>query len=78
MKSRKMNFLVCVLSLLVIFTGCGKEVDLKALSYKNDFKYDSYDNKGYLIGDYKINKSHSIIEDVCEQLRVEYTRLKKN
>lgn len=41
MKSRKMHFLVCLLSLLVIFTGCGKEVDLQALSYKNDFKYDS-------------------------------------
>lgn len=49
-----------------------------ALQNANDFKYDSYDNKGYLIGDYKINKSHSIIEDVCEQLGVEYTRWKKN
>ena len=61
MKNRRKTFLVGLLSLLVIFTGCGKEVDLQALSYKDDFKYDgeSQSNKLSMItaGDALIHSS---------------------
>lgn len=39
---------------------------------------ESYDKKGYTLNDFAENERHSIIEDVCEQLGVEYKRWKKN
>lgn len=39
MKNNKINFLVGLLILLVIFTGCDQKKDLAELNYKNDFKY---------------------------------------
>lgn len=39
---------------------------------------ESYDKKGYTLNDYEENRQHSQIEDICEQLGVEYTRWKKN
>ena len=39
---------------------------------------DSYDKKGYTLNGFAENNQHSIIEDICEQLGVEYTRWKKN
>ena len=40
-------------------------------------RYDSFDAKGYTMNDYAINIRHSIIEDICEGLGVEYTRWEK-
>ena len=40
--------------------------------------YDSFDTKGYSIDDYAKNIRHSIIEDICEMLGVEYKRWKKH
>ncbi len=39
---------------------------------------ESYDKKGYTLNDFAENEQHSMIEDICEQLGVEYTRWKKN
>lgn len=44
----------------------------------NELKHESYDKKGYSLSDFAENEQHSMIEDICEQLGVEYTRWKKN
>ncbi len=45
MKYKKSSLFILFLCSLLIITGCGKEVDLQALSYKNDFKYASEEQK---------------------------------
>lgn len=49
-----------------------------AVSNANVLKHDSYDKKGYTLNNFAENEQHSIIEDICEQLGVEYTRWKKD
>lgn len=49
-----------------------------ARAFADVLKYDSYDKKGYTANDFKENFQHSLIEDICEQLGVEYKRWKKN
>lgn len=49
-----------------------------AIGAAKDAKYPSFDSKGYTMNDFAENQEHSIIEDVCEMLGVEYTRWKKN
>ncbi len=39
---------------------------------------DSFNSKGYTLNDYAENVQHSQIEDICEQLGVEYKRWKKD
>ena len=51
---------------------------MEIMQRAKDFRYDSFDKKGYATADYAENARHSIIEDICEQLGVEYTRWKKN
>lgn len=49
-----------------------------AIYIAKDAKYPSFDSKGYSMNDFAENLEHSIIEDVCEILGVEYKRWKKN
>ena len=41
-------------------------------------KYDSFDAKGYTMADYVDKYEHSVIEDICEMLGVEYKRWEKS
>ena len=41
-------------------------------------KYDSFDAKGYTMADYVDKYEHSIIEDICKMLGVEYKRWEKS
>lgn len=43
-----------------------------------ELRNDSFDAKGYTMADYADKYEHSIIEDICEMLGVEYKRWKKN
>lgn len=49
-----------------------------AIMVADILKHDSYDKKGYSLNDFAENERHSLIEDICEQLGVEYKRWKKN
>lgn len=49
-----------------------------AISSVHSLWMDSYSDKGYTLNDYEENRQHSQIEDICEQLGVEYKRWKKN
>ena len=49
-----------------------------AISTVHSLWMDSFSNKGYTLNDYVENMQHSQIEDICEQLGVEYKRWKKN
>ena len=49
-----------------------------AIGTAENFKHDSFDAKGYTMADYVDNYEHSIIEDICEMLGVEYMRWKRN
>ena len=51
---------------------------LEAMEKAERLKNDSFDEKGYTAVDFDENIQHSIVEDICEQLGVEYTRWKKN
>lgn len=50
----------------------------EAIHTADNLKYPSYDKKGYTMNDFSENIQHSVVEDVCEILGVEYTRWKKN
>ena len=43
-----------------------------------ELKNDSFDAKGYTMADFVDKYEHSIIEDICEMLGVEYKRWKKS
>ena len=43
-----------------------------------ELRNDSFDAKGYTMADYADKYEHSIIEDICEMLGVEYKRWKKS
>lgn len=49
-----------------------------AIYHSELYRPESYDKKGYTLNDFAENEQHSMIEDICEQLGVEYTRRKKN
>ncbi len=49
-----------------------------AIGIAKELRNDSFDAKGYTMADYVDKYEHSIIEDICETLGVEYTRWKKN
>ncbi len=49
----------------------------EAIEISEDLKYDNYDAKGYIMSDYAEKIKHSVIEDICEMLGVEYKRWKK-
>ncbi len=50
---------------------------LEAIYNAKALQLDSFDKKGYTMADYAENKRHSIVEDICEQLGVEYMRWKR-
>lgn len=50
----------------------------EAIYHAELYRPESYDKKGYTLNDFAENEQHSMIEDICEQLGVEYTRWKKN
>lgn len=54
-----------------------KEI-IDIISTAEDSRYDSYDAKGYTMAEFAEKAEHSIIEDICEMLGVEYKRWKKN
>lgn len=54
-----------------------KEI-IDIINTAEDSRYDSYDAKGYTMAEFAEKAEHSIIEDICEMLGVEYKRWKKN
>lgn len=55
-----------------------EDVIIDIIGTAEDLRYDSFDAKGYTMADYADKFRHSIIEDICEMLGVEYKRWKKN
>lgn len=49
-----------------------------AIYHAELYRPESYDKKGYTLNDFAENGRHSIVEDICEQLGVEYKRWKRN